>query len=111
MNSPSVCVAVKVFISLSLLKGDSPDVGGHLAAAGGTTWPWGCAVEWLLWVAVGLDLGGHWVGVLEVPATARVVRKSILRLKIEFTCIKYVYVVGCGKGRKRWTFLRLQKGL
>lgn len=105
-------MAVKVFISLSLVKSDSLDVGRHLAAAGGSTWPWGCAMEWLLWVAVGLDLGGHWVGALGVPARARVVRKSILRLKIEeFTCIKYVYVVGCGEGRKRWTFLRLQKGL
>lgn len=73
MNSPSVCVAVKVFISLSLLKADSLDVGGYLAVAERTTWLWGCAMEWLLWVAVGLDLGGHWAEALGVPARARVV--------------------------------------
>lgn len=33
-----------------------------------------------------------------------VVRKSVLRLKIECTCIKYVCVVGCGKGRKMGIF-------
>lgn len=110
MNSPSVCVAVKVFISLSLLKRNSLDVGGHLEAAGRTTGPWGCAVQWPLWVAVGLDLEGALGWGPGDSRQARVVRKSVLRLETECTCIKYVYVVGCGKGRKRWAFLSLQKG-
>lgn len=61
-------------------------------------------------VAVGLDLGGHWVGALRVPARARVVRKSILSLKIRVNLHKICVCSGVWKGKKEMDIFKTPKG-
>lgn len=109
MNFPSVCVAVKVFISLSLLKCNSLDVGGHLEASGRTTWPWGCAVEWPLWVAVSLGLGGIGLGPWGFPPNPCSVEKRIEtedRVYLHKMCV----CSGVWKGKKEMGIFKPPKG-
>lgn len=108
MNSASVCVAVKVFISLSLLKRNSLDCRWTPQSCWENHLAWGCAMEWplgLLWAwAGGIGLG-PW-GFLPNPCSEEKCIETKDKVYLHNICV----CSGVWKGKKEMGIFKPPKG-